>query len=89
MEMQRMSVKEIINHILLLMPVFVLLFCIAKINIYKIYGFKSLQKIIGLNCKQDNFKIIMQYILFWSLILLMVMYLIALYKVFNTSWWLI
>lgn len=84
-----MSINEIINHILLLIPVFVLSFCIAKVNFYKIYGFKPLKKIIALNCKQNNFKIFIQYILFWSLILLMVMYLIALYKVFNTSWWLI
>ena len=82
-----MSYDELLFTIILIIPIFAMIYAIVKCNIYLIYGFVSLKKILLEIDVKSRFKVIVKYVLFWSLILLLTMYLIALYIVFKTSWW--
>ena len=82
-----MSYDELLVTIILIVPIFAMIYTIVKCNIYLIYGFVSLKKILLEIDVKSRFKVIVKYVLFWSLILLLTMYLIALYIVLKTSWW--
>lgn len=82
-----MSYDELLFTIILIIPIFAMIYAIVKCNIYLIYGFVSLKKILIEIDVKSRFKVIVKYVLFWSLILLLILYLIALYIVFKTSWW--
>ena len=82
-----MKFSELLFVVLLIIPIFAIVYMIGKCNLYLNYGFISLKKILIKDDVKSCFKLIVKYCLFWTMILLLIMYLIAIYVICNTSWW--
>ena len=59
-----MSYDELLFTIILIIPIFAMIYAIVKCNIYLIYGFVSLKKILIEIDVKSRFKVIAKYVLF-------------------------